>query len=76
MLQAAGQSAPQVKPTLEINPEHALFARVNSASDQDFPEWAHLLLDQALLAEGARLEEPSAFIKRMNRLLQGGDATV
>jgi len=72
MLQAAGQAAPQVKPTLEINPEHGLFERVNAASDEDFPEWAHLLLDQALLAEGARLEEPSAFIKRMNRLLQGG----
>jgi len=70
MLQAAGQQAPQVKPTLEINPEHALFERVKAASDQDFPEWAHLLLDQALLAEGARLEEPGAFIKRMNRLLQ------
>jgi len=74
MLQAAGQSAPQIKPTLEINTEHALFERVKVASDQDFPEWAHLLLDQALLAEGARLEEPSAFIKRMNRLLQGGSA--
>jgi len=72
MLQAAGQAAPEVKPILEINPEHALFERIKTASDQDFPEWAHLLLDQALLAEGARLEEPNAFIKRMNRLLQGG----
>jgi len=71
MLQAAGQSAPQVKPILEINPEHALFARVKAAADEDFAQWAYLLLDQALLAEGARLEEPSAFIKRMNRLLQG-----
>jgi len=75
MLQAAGQTAPQIKPILEINPEHALFERVRTASDAEFTEWAHLLLDQALLAEGAQLEAPGAFVKRMNHLLQGGGAT-
>ena len=69
MLQAAGQDAPEVKPILEINPEHALIARVQSASDADFDEWAALLLDQAMLAEGASLTDPASFVKRMNRLL-------
>ena len=69
MLQAAGQSAPDLKPILEINPEHALMGRLQSAQDGDFDEWALLLLDQAMLAEGASLAEPAAFVKRMNRLL-------
>ncbi|MBF6617960.1 MAG: molecular chaperone HtpG [Candidimonas sp.] len=69
MLQAAGQSAPEVKPILEINPEHALVGRLQAAPEEDFSEWALLLLDQAMLAEGAALAEPAAFVKRMNRLL-------
>ncbi|WP_353174122.1 molecular chaperone HtpG [Paracandidimonas soli] len=69
MLQAAGQKAPEVKPILEVNPEHPLLARVQKASDEDFGEWAAVLLDQALLAEGARLGEPAAFVKRLNKLL-------
>ncbi|HWK72451.1 molecular chaperone HtpG [Pollutimonas sp. M17] len=69
MLQAAGQAAPEVKPILEINPEHALIARVQDAPDADFGEWSLLLLDQAMLAEGASLSDPAAFVKRMNRLL-------
>src|SRR5690606_16573036 len=50
MLQAAGQPAPEVKPILEINPEHALIARMQAAPEADFNEWAMLLLDQAMLA--------------------------
>lgn len=69
MLQAAGQDAPDVKPILEINPEHALVERIQSASDEDFSDWSLLLLDQAMLAEGASLADPAAFVKRMNRLL-------
>ncbi|MGB3289664.1 MAG: molecular chaperone HtpG [Burkholderiaceae bacterium] len=69
MLQAAGQAAPEVKPILEINPEHALIAQVQGAPDADFEEWSLLLLDQAMLAEGASLSDPAAFVKRMNRLL-------
>ncbi|MDS1138945.1 molecular chaperone HtpG [Pusillimonas sp. SM2304] len=69
MLQAAGQTAPDLKPILEINPEHALMGRLQAAPDADFDEWALLLLDQAMLAEGASLAEPAAFVKRMNRLL-------
>jgi len=69
MLQAAGQEAPEVKPILEINPEHALVARVQQAADADFESWALLLLDQAMLAEGASLADPAAFVKRLNSLL-------
>lgn len=71
MLQAAGQQAPEVKPILEINPEHALVGRLNDAADADFGDWAELLLDQAMLAEGASLQDPASFVKRMNRLLLG-----
>lgn len=71
MLKAAGQSAPDVKPILEVNPEHALVGRIKEAPEADFPEWAALLLDQAMLAEGAALADPAAFVKRMNRLLLG-----
>ncbi|HEU0231379.1 MAG TPA: molecular chaperone HtpG [Burkholderiaceae bacterium] len=71
MLKAAGQDAPEVKPILEINPEHAIIARAKGAQDADFGEWALLLLDQAMLAEGAQLADPAAFVKRVNRLLLG-----
>lgn len=69
MLQAAGQEAPEVKPILEINPEHALMTKVQAADDEAFGEWAQLLLEQAMLAEGAALQDPASFVKRVNRLL-------
>lgn len=69
MLQAAGQAVPESKPILEINPEHALFARVQQAADEDFGDWARLLLDQSMLAEGAQLDDPAGFVKRLNQLL-------
>ncbi|OZI16185.1 molecular chaperone HtpG [Bordetella genomosp. 7] len=69
MLKAAGQQAPDVKPVLEINPEHALVTKIRDADDADFEQWARLLLDQALLAEGAQIADPAAFVKRMNALL-------
>ena len=69
MLKAAGQDAPDVKPVLEINPEHALIGRIGKASDEEFGDWASLLLDQAMLAEGAQIADPAAFVKRMNALL-------
>lgn len=69
MLQAAGQEAPEVKPILEINPEHALITKVQAADDEAFGEWAQLLLEQAMLAEGAALQDPASFVKRVNRLL-------
>jgi len=70
MLKAAGQETPEVKPILEINPEHALIARIREVNDDAaFEPWAQLLLDQAMLAEGAQLPDPAAFVKRVNGLL-------
>ena len=69
MLKSAGQEAPVVKPVLEINPEHALVGRIEKASDEEFGDWAQLLLDQAMLAEGAQIADPAAFVKRLNQLL-------
>src|SRR5690625_2776803 len=69
MLQAAGQDAPQVSPILEINPDHALVTRIQDAPDAEFDDWAHLLLDQAMLAEGANLNDPASFVRRLNQLL-------
>ena len=69
MLKAAGQAAPNVLPVLEINPEHALVARIQTASDETFNDWATLLFEQALLADGSQLPDPTAFVKRVNQLL-------
>jgi molecular chaperone HtpG len=70
MLKAAGQKAPEVRPILEINPEHALVKAL--APDRgDFGDWCHLLFDQAMLAEGGTLEDPASFVKRTNALLLG-----
>lgn len=71
MLKAAGQEAPDVKPILEVNPGHALVKRLEAQADPHFGDWAELLLDQAMLAEGASLKDPAAFVKRMNALLLG-----
>lgn len=68
MLKAAGQNAPDMKPILEINPEHPLLSKLKS-DDQHFDDWANLLFDQALLAEGGQLNDPASFVKRMNQLL-------
>jgi molecular chaperone HtpG len=69
MLKAAGQEAPNILPVLEINPEHALVKRVQSASDESFNDWASLLFEQALLADGSTLPDPTAFVRRVNQLL-------
>ncbi len=70
LLKAAGQAAPTVKPTLEINPVHTLVTRMNAEADEDrFADWAHLVFDQALLAEGGQLDDPASFVRRLNGLL-------
>jgi molecular chaperone HtpG len=68
MLKAAGQQAPDTKPILEINPEHPLLLKLKS-DDQHFDEWTKVLFDQALLAEGGQLNDPAAYVKRINHLL-------
>jgi molecular chaperone HtpG len=71
MLKAAGQNAPESKPILEINPSHPLVARLkNEEGDSEkFGAWAHILFDQALLAEGGSLADPATFVKRLNEML-------
>lgn len=71
LLKQAGQAAPNVLPVLEINPEHPLVQRVQSAEDAQFDDWAHLLLDQAMLADGSHLPDPTAYVRRVNKLLLG-----
>jgi molecular chaperone HtpG len=68
LLKAAGQKAPESRPILELNPTHPLVARLK-AGGADLGDWAQMLFDQALLAEGGQLGDPAAFVQRMNRLL-------
>jgi len=58
------------KPTLEINPDHALVKRLETLSQGDeLSDWTHILFDQAMLAEGGKLQDPATFVKRMNKYL-------
>ncbi|TPH10931.1 molecular chaperone HtpG [Haemophilus haemolyticus] len=67
---AAGQPVPEVKYTFELNPEHYLVKKVADIADEtEFADWVELLLEQAMLAERGSLENPAAFIKRINKLL-------
>ncbi|TSJ87886.1 molecular chaperone HtpG [Gilliamella apicola] len=67
---AAGQKAPEIKYTFEINPDHQLVKRIANTQDETtFSDWVELLLDQALLAEKGSLSDPSKFIQTMNKLL-------
>jgi molecular chaperone HtpG len=68
MLKAAGQAAPELKPVLEINTEHALVKRLGT-DGVHFNDLAHIVFDQALLAEGGLPEDPAAYVKRVNALL-------
>jgi len=69
LLKQAGQQAPDRKPILEINPQHPLVKQLRAEKTARFDDWSSLLLDQALLAEGGKLDDPSGFVKRMNELL-------
>ena len=72
LLRQAGQEVPDNKPTLEINPQHALLQRVEAEADEaKAKDLATLLLEQAEIAAGAQLPDPSAFVQRMNRVLMG-----
>jgi len=67
LLKQAGQKAPDSKPVLEVNPEHALVKKLDGSVH--FHDLAHILFDQALLAEGGLPEDPAAYVKRVNALL-------
>lgn len=70
LLKQAGHEMPTTKPTLEINPTHPLLKRMEAETDDErFAEWASVLLDQAILAEGGQLEDPAGFVHRLNRLM-------
>jgi molecular chaperone HtpG len=67
MLKQAGQAAPDVKPVLEVNAEHPLVKKLDGSVH--FNDLAHILFDQALLAEGGLPADPAAYVKRVNALL-------
>ena len=70
MLKQAGQSAPESKPILEVNPEHPLVKKLDTPDGQiHFHDLAHIVFDQALLAEGGMPEDPAAYVRRVNALL-------
>ena len=69
MLKQSGQSVPDSKPILEVNPEHALVKKLTLDSNPHFHDLAHILFDQALLAEGGMPADPAAYVKRVNALL-------
>ena len=68
ILKAAGQQAPVSKPILEINPKHPAVLRLKYEAAK-FDDWAAVLFDQALLAEGGQLDDPATFVKRINDLM-------
>jgi molecular chaperone HtpG len=67
LLKSAGQNAPVSKPILEVNAEHALVKKLEGSDH--FDDLAHILFDQALLAEGGLPEDPASYVKRVNALL-------
>jgi len=70
MLRQAGHEVPLSKPDLEVNPAHPLVSRLQGeADDTRFASWSNVLLDQAMLAEGGQLDDPVAFVNRLNDLL-------
>jgi molecular chaperone HtpG len=70
LLRASGQPVPTTKPILEVNPRHPIVSRLKDESDSGrFSNWSHILFDQATLAEGGQLDDPAAFVKRLNELM-------
>ena len=70
ILKASGQELPVSKRILEINPNHPLVNRLDAETDEaKLGNWARMLFEQALLVEGGRLDDPAAFVTRMNEML-------
>ena len=67
VLKQAGQAVPDARPVLEINPGHPLVKKLDG--HDRFDELAHILFDQALLAEGGLPDDPAAYVRRVNALL-------
>ena len=68
MLKQAGQPVPEVKPILEVNAQHPLFRKLEN--ENNFDDLAHILFDQAVLAEGGMPDDPAAYVRRVNQLLE------
>ena len=68
LLKASGQKTPNAQPILEINPKHPVVLRLQN-EEARFDDWAAVLFDQALLAEGGQLDDPAGFVKRINQLM-------
>ena len=73
ILKAAGQTAPDMKPIMEINAKHPVVLRLKYEEGK-FDDWASVLFDQALLAEGGQLDDPATFVKRVNELMMAMSA--
>jgi molecular chaperone HtpG len=77
MLKAAGHAPPESKPNLEVNLEHPLLKRLEAEQgEEQFEQLSSLLLEQAMLAEGRPLDDPAAFVRRVNDLLFRAQDTV
>src|SRR5439155_27365510 len=79
LLRESGQRIPATKPILEINPDHPIIQRLKRETDQTlFADWAQILFDQCLLAEGTALQDPAGVVKRLNtvtRALAGASSS-
>jgi molecular chaperone HtpG len=70
LLKAAGQPLPNIKPILEINPQHPIIRKIQNEQDEKrFTDWAYILFDQSVLGLGEQLENPTRFVHRLNDLL-------
>ncbi len=70
ILRTVGQDVHHVQPIMEVNPQHPLVRKLKDVADERrFSDWAHILFDQALLGEGGQLDDPAAFVARLNDLL-------
>ena len=70
LMEAAGQALPETKPTLELNPDHPLVTKLDQEADEDrFADLTRLMFDQSVLAEGGQLQDPAAYVSRLNKLL-------
>jgi molecular chaperone HtpG len=70
ILESAGQAVPGTKRIFELNPTHPLVTKLNAETDEDrFNDLTLVLFDQAMLAEGSHLEEPTSYVSRLNKLL-------
>ena len=70
ILKASGQSLPDSKPILEINPDHPIVKKIDNEANEDlFADWSHIIFDQALLSEGGQLDDPATFVHKLNTLI-------